>query len=64
MPSSKVTKGVNDLKTKFPKIAKEADGWDPTTVRYGSKKKMPWKCTAHGHTWERAVTTRNGLSKG
>ena len=46
MASSKPQKGINDLETMFPEIAKEADGWDPTTVRFGSHKKMPWKCTA------------------
>ena len=31
-----VLEGFNDLKTVTPKIAKEADGWDPTTVTSGS----------------------------
>ena len=58
MPSSKVSKGVNDLETMFPEIAKEADGWDPSTVRFGSHKKMRWKCSDHGHCWERTVNQR------
>ena len=58
MPSSIVNQGVNDLQTVFPAIAKEADGWDPTTVRFSSHKKMPWKCTAYGHTWKRTVNQR------
>ena len=58
MPLSKPQQGINDLETMFPDIAREVDGWEPTTVRYGSKKKMPWKCTAHGHTWERTVNQR------
>ena len=50
MPSSKVSKGVNDLETMFPEIAKEADGWDPSEVLSGTHKKMRWKCK-EGHTW-------------
>ena len=53
--------GFNDLESKFPKIAQQADGWDPKTVTSGSGKKMAWKCE-YGHKWEAAVnsrTTRN-----
>lgn len=31
--ANKVLRGFSDLATTHPKIAKEADGWDPTTVR-------------------------------
>lgn len=31
--ANKVLRGFNDLATTHPEIAKEADGWDPTTVR-------------------------------
>ena len=51
MPSSKVSKGVNDLETMFPEIAKEADGWDPSSLLPGSNKKMPWECNL-GHSWK------------
>ena len=57
----KVLSGLNDLASKHPKIAKEADGWDPKTVTARSGKKMAWKCKL-GHKWEAAVnsrTTRN-----
>ena len=53
----KLCVGFNDLQSKSPEIAKEADGWDPSTVLFGSKKKMPWKCLK-GHTWEAAVDKR------
>ena len=41
MPSSKPQKGINDLETMFPEIAKEADGWDPSTVIGGTDQEMP-----------------------
>ena len=44
----KVLAGFNDLKTKFPDIAAEAYGWDPTTVSSGSGNKKEWKCK-EGH---------------
>ena len=40
----------NDLKTKFPVIAAEADGWDPSKVFGGSTKKRNWICN-EGHKW-------------
>ena len=42
--------GFNDLASKFPEIAAQADGWDPTTVTSKSGKKMPWRCSL-GHSW-------------
>ena len=53
----KLIKGFNDLETKFPEIADEANGWDPTEVLYGSNQKKSWKCK-HGHTWEASLSTR------
>jgi len=44
----KVLKGFNDLATTHPELAKEAFGWDPTTVSAGSKKKFKWICE-NGH---------------
>ena len=46
----RLVKGENDLKTKYPEIALEADGWDPSAITYGSKKSLPWKCNK-GHKW-------------
>jgi hypothetical protein len=42
--------GVNDLLSKFPEVARDAYGWDPATVRYGSDKKMRWLCPS-GHVY-------------
>ena len=39
----RVEPGFNDLKTKFPEIAKEANGWDPSEVLFGSHAKKFWK---------------------
>jgi hypothetical protein len=53
-----VLAGFNDLATKWPEIAQEADGWDPTTVTAkSSKKKLPWLC-AKGHRWKALVSSR------
>ncbi len=53
-------KGVNDLATTHPELAKEAYGWDPTTVVAGSNKKLTWKCLK-GHVWN---TTGNDRVSG
>jgi hypothetical protein len=57
MPSSKPTLGVNDLQTKFPHIAAEAYGWDPTTVTAGTHQKKDWKCD-NGHMYSSMVNNR------
>jgi translation initiation factor IF-1 len=49
--------GFNDLATRYPELAKEADGWDPQTVVSGSKKKLAWRC-AEGHSWDATVASR------
>lgn len=40
----------NHLAAVDPRVAQEADGWDPRTISPGSKKQLGWKCAA-GHTW-------------
>jgi hypothetical protein len=52
-----VLAGFNDLATTHPLIANEANGWDPTTLVFGSNKKVGWKC-AEGHEWHAVVTSR------
>jgi len=49
--------GFNDLLTKFPEIAAQAHGWDPTTVAPRSSKKMEWKCEV-GHVSIAPVSSR------
>ena len=45
-----IVAGINDLASQHPKIAKQANGWDPTKVGGGSHKRLSWKCDK-GHTW-------------
>lgn len=52
--------GANDLLSKFPDVAKEAHGWDPATMRYGSDKKMQWLCSA-GHIYTASPNSRTCL---
>jgi len=59
----KVLEGFNDLQTKFPEIAKEANGWNPSTVAPGSVKKLSWKCSK-GHQWETSPNSRTNNRSG
>ena len=52
-----VLSGFNDLKTLFPEIAQQADGWDPSTLTAGSNKRKSWICE-FGHKWTCAVGSR------
>jgi hypothetical protein len=56
--NQKVWRGFNDLATTNPELAKEADGWDPTTIIAGTHKKLQWKCF-RGHTWKAACSSRS-----
>ncbi len=53
----RVLSGFNDLASLFPEVAIEADGWDPSAVTAGSRKKLAWKCE-NGHRWKAVVSTR------
>ena len=53
----KVLAGFNDLATKNPELAAEADGWDPTTVTSQTHKSVNWKCGL-GHKWKATVKNR------
>ena len=52
-----VLRGFNDLKTKFPKIAAEAYGWNPEAVSFGSKQKKEWRCK-EGHVYSSLINSR------
>ncbi len=41
--------GINDLQTKFPVIAVQADGWDLSIILPIHEKLMTWKCKL-GHS--------------
>lgn len=45
------------LSVTHPELAKEADGWDPATVTFGSGKKLRWKCVL-GHAYLTTVDKR------
>jgi predicted GIY-YIG superfamily endonuclease len=49
--------GKNDIATTHPNLAKEAEGWDPTTVSAGSDKKREWKCQKN-HIWKAVIKSR------
>jgi hypothetical protein len=54
--------GFNDLKTKFPDIAAEAYGWDPSTVTAGTNEKKEWKCK-EGHIYQSSVDGRTSSKR-
>ena len=49
--------GVNDLASRFPELALEAHGWDPTSEAYGTAHKKSWTCRL-GHIWSATVLSR------
>lgn len=61
--NQQVVKGFNDLATKFPQIAEEADGWDASNFVFGSSKRMNWKCRK-GHRWSATIIGRTQGEKG
>lgn len=62
IPSRGLKKGINDLLTLQPDIAKEwytdmNQGYTPDLVTTGSNEKVWWKCAA-GHTWQAVIASR------
>lgn len=54
-----IISGVNDLETVNPKLAAEADGWDPSKVSPGSETRLAWKCLIDDrHKWVAKVYSR------
>ena len=49
------------LSVTHPELAKEADGWDPSTYTAGSNKKLAWICK-NGHKWESVIASRTKMS--
>ena len=47
------------LSVTHPELAKQAVGWDPSTVTRGSDRKRLWKCNL-GHEWDATVSSRVG----
>ncbi len=61
--NSKCLTGYNDLKTLYPELAMEADGWDPSKVLAGGSARLQWKCSI-GHIWETRVAHRTKSKSG
>jgi hypothetical protein len=55
--------GVNDLASRFPEVAIEADGWEPTLVTFSSNLNKPWKCKL-GHSWKANINNRTSQGMG
>ncbi len=56
-----MNKDKKPLSETHPELAKEANGWDPSTVISGSRKKLEWKC-AESHIWSSRLSHRaNGV---
>ena len=58
----RVLEGLNDVGSRFPEIAVEAEGWDPSAYTSGSRRRMLWKCKL-GHTWSATISDRAGAHK-
>ena len=54
--------GKNDLGTTHREIAAEADGWEPSNFRPGSRSKMNWQCV-NGHKWKAVISSRTATNK-
>jgi hypothetical protein len=55
--------GETDLATTHPELAAQAVGWDPTTVKPGTNRKLKWQCS-NGHEWLAAPSSRTTLGTG
>ncbi len=60
--NKKLLVGFNDLATRFPDIAAEADGWDASNVITGHSKRN-WKCSK-GHKWTAEILSRTSTKTG
>ncbi len=58
--NKKIVAGINDLGSINPDLARQADGWDPSTSAPQSNKKRAWICPNDGeHRWEDSVSNRS-----
>ena len=60
---TQVSPGANDLATTHPEIAKQAVGWDPSTISSGSNVKKLWRCEK-GHEYFSSPISRTNTKKG
>jgi hypothetical protein len=60
-----IQQGINDLATKNPKLALEANGWDARKVGFNSHKKRPWKWSCgHDYLMSPAIRIKSGRAAG
>jgi len=58
--NKKIVSGINDLASKNPDLARQADGWDPSTTAPHSNKKLAWVCLKNSqHRWNESVANRS-----
>jgi len=58
--NKKIVSGINDLASKNPDLARQADGWDPSTIAPHSNKKLAWVCLKNSqHRWSESVANRS-----
>jgi hypothetical protein len=60
---NKAWPGFNDLLSRYPEVAKQAEGWDPSLITPKCNKKLLWKCE-QGHKWEAVVSGRTPPGNG
>lgn len=46
------------LADRFPALAAEADGWDPSRFRAGSRAHVQWRCATCGTSWSTEIRNR------
>lgn len=46
------------LRDRYPWLADEANGWDPSRVRPGSRVPLPWRCSHCSQVWTAEVRLR------
>ena len=61
--NKKILSGFNDLATTHPVLAREAYGWDPKTIGFGSGKKVTWQCKFK-HVWKASPNRRTSGNQG
>lgn len=56
---NKLLQGFNDFATRYPELASQAVGWDPTSVITGTGQKLQWRCPGDStHIWRTSITSR------
>lgn len=63
--NKKVLKGFNDVATTHPEVLDEwIDNQDPSTMTFGSPRKIKWKCKKCGNIWNARLVKRTRDKRG